>query len=320
MVNEKRPPPHVLNALRLRKELAALIRSRIEAGKEPPPAAGLAHVIPRLAVVLDRDGPTLPGVRRAARALGAGDLPAEMALPEIRRAAAEGKLGQEWRLPSADALGLLLGVDEAERARLDLRLIGSRDVTAADRRRAADRVRKARTRAEAGATPRHAALSSTKPWEAAGVSRATYFRRQKKMDETISSASPSIKYQRADEIVSQAKASDGAPALVALAMAHPSRAFEPAPPGPPVLPGSIRDRAMRSAILPHPRVMAALKAAAGPMQIADLAPAADIRREACRLVVGDLAACGLVDRIGREHVAVSASIASLRSEAAISNA
>ena len=61
--------------------------------------------------------------------------------------------------------------------------------------------------------------------------------------------------------------------------------------------------------------MAAIKAAAGPIDIADLAAAADLRRDACRRVVADLAASGLLHRTGRDRVAVSAAIASVRSEA-----
>lgn len=93
-----------------------------------------------------------------------------------------------------------------------------------------------------------------------------------------------------------------------------SRPFEPAPPAPPILAGSIRDRAVRAASLPHPRVMAALKAAAGPMQVADLAAAADLRRDACRRVIADLSASGLLQRTDRDVVAVSASIAALHSK------
>ncbi|MDI4656022.1 hypothetical protein [Xanthobacter autotrophicus] len=305
--------PHVMNALRLRKEVAALVRSRVENGKELPPPAGLAHVLARLGVVLDRDGPTVPGVRRAARALGAGDLPAAMVLQETRRAAAEGRLGHEWRLPAADALGVLLNVSETERAGLGLKLVGSRDLPAGDRRRAAERARKARTRAEAGATPRHAALSSTKPWEAAGVSRATYFRKQK-MNETNSSASPSIIYRRADETVSHA---------VQIAAAAPDmsppgrgiRTFEPAPPAPPIRPGGIRDLARRAAIIPHPRILAALKAAREPLTISTIADVADMRRDAVRHAVAEMAAAGLIALRG-ELAEVSPALTALHGRAA----
>lgn len=314
----KRPPAHVLNAVRLRQEVAALIRSRFEAGKPPPPAAGLAHILARLAVVFDPDGPTVPSVQRAARALGAGDLPAALVLPEVKRAAAEGKLGRAWRLPATDTLGQLLSVSEAERSRLDLRLIGSCDLMTADRRRSRDRESAAARRRAAGAVPRSECTTRSSPWIAEGISRSTWYLRRKAAvhdektqvsNRTDSSSSLYSNNRRADETVQNGRDDE----VVQV------RPFESAPPAPPVFPGSIRDRAMRAAILPHPRVLATLKAAAGPVQISDLAAAADIRRDACRRVVGELVAGGVLHRTDRDQVAVSASITALSSAAASPN-
>ncbi len=76
---------------------------------------------------------------------------------------------------------------------------------------------------------------------------------------------------------------------------------------------------MRAAVLPHPRVLTALKDAAGPIDIENLALAAELRRDACRRVVADLTASGIAIRTGRDEISVSASLAALSSEAAAPN-
>lgn len=93
------------------------------------------------------------------------------------------------RMEKADALAAALMVTEVERSRLHLRTIGAHDVDKRERaRRRKERKRKrakeraARVRAEHGAMSRAEYLaansvSRTKPWEAAGVSRATWYRR-----------------------------------------------------------------------------------------------------------------------------------------------
>lgn len=92
-----------------------------------------------------------------------------------------------WR---ADKLGWKLKVTAAERERLDLRTIGCFDLSREERVERAKAKRSARLRAyrerqrrAAGAMPRTeyeaAAASRSKPWEAAGLSRAAWYRARK---------------------------------------------------------------------------------------------------------------------------------------------
>lgn len=87
-----------------------------------------------------------------------------------------------WR---ADKLAQRLGVDDATRTRLALRTIGAVDVTAEQRqasRKERDRLAKDAQRRAAGVPRRPARpidLSHCQPWRDAGVSRATWFRRQR---------------------------------------------------------------------------------------------------------------------------------------------
>jgi hypothetical protein len=93
----------------------------------------------------------------------------------------------------ADTLALRLGVTYAMRQRLGFRTIGAYDVTkemrkirVAREQREKDRKRKEATRRANGAKPQAESAARTKPWEALGISKATYYRR-KKRGETISS-------------------------------------------------------------------------------------------------------------------------------------
>ncbi|MEE1611129.1 hypothetical protein [Microvirga sp. CF3016] len=116
----------------------------------------------------------------------------------------------------ADALGRLLELSDEERTRLRIRTIGAIDNSKRKRaaeRKAKDREYQKRKRLENGATPRDRSLSASKPWEAAGVSRATWYRQQKTLEtagsashETVSSAikEPSVLIPTpSDEFVSR---------------------------------------------------------------------------------------------------------------------
>jgi len=88
-----------------------------------------------------------------------------------------------WR---ADKLGKLLNLVEADRRRLGITTIGAADVTKEQRaaaRKARKREAMQRRRRNAGAKPRSeyeaAAAGHGKPWEAEGVSRATWYRRHR---------------------------------------------------------------------------------------------------------------------------------------------
>jgi hypothetical protein len=83
---------------------------------------------------------------------------------------------------TADPMAKRLGLNEATRSRLGLTTIGAIDCSKAKRAKLrakrnneAKRVR----RAEAGAKPHAASVEQAKPWLALGISRPTYFRRQK---------------------------------------------------------------------------------------------------------------------------------------------
>jgi hypothetical protein len=90
-----------------------------------------------------------------------------------------------WR---ADKLGKRLGLTNAERKRLRIRTIGAVDFTKAQRvahRRLQAREREEQRRRANGVKLRAeheaASLSATKPWKQAGMSRATWYRRRRKI-------------------------------------------------------------------------------------------------------------------------------------------
>jgi hypothetical protein len=93
------------------------------------------------------------------------------------------------RYRTAEDLGKKFNVTHLERVRLRLWLIAPIDVSQAElehwrhtRRRQTDKVRKERKRREAGVRTRQAYLATSvsrqKPWEAEGISRATWYRRR----------------------------------------------------------------------------------------------------------------------------------------------
>lgn len=98
--------------------------------------------------------------------------------------------------PDGAALGRALRIRADEMRAGDLRLVTPFDRTReelAAERREADRIRKKAARAASGATPREESKAQTRPWAAAGMSRAAWYRRQKPAaatgaDETVSSA------------------------------------------------------------------------------------------------------------------------------------
>ena len=89
------------------------------------------------------------------------------------------------RIHKADELGAMLGLTDAERTRLHISTIGPIDVSKrerAKRRLARKRLAETARRRARGARPRKdyetTALSHLKPWKRAGISRATWYRRQ----------------------------------------------------------------------------------------------------------------------------------------------
>jgi hypothetical protein len=89
---------------------------------------------------------------------------------------------------SAATLGKLLRLTDAERTALGITTIRAIDVSWAEmvaRRRRRDRQYRAKRRLAKRAS-RPASLNQTKPWEAEGISRATWYRRRKAAGETNS--------------------------------------------------------------------------------------------------------------------------------------
>lgn len=114
---------------------------------------------------------------------------------------------------SADKLAWRLGVTYALRKDLDLRSIGACDVSKAERvllRKVKDRLRKQEKRRAEGAKPQAESASRTKPWEAEGISKATYYRRRRSAamaENEVRQVRPSYgseasPYLNADEVVS----------------------------------------------------------------------------------------------------------------------
>lgn len=92
--------------------------------------------------------------------------------------------------PTAREIGLHFALEWKDRCRLGIRNVPATDASGptlkklkADRRRELDRARKRRKRAKQGRISRARylanALSARQPWKAAGVSRATWYRRQR---------------------------------------------------------------------------------------------------------------------------------------------
>ena len=107
---------------------------------------------------------------------------------------------RRWR---SSTLGRELNYSEAEWHALRLRTVGPTGMTPEERRRISDTARKERARRRKGAKTRAhyegASLSRQKPWEKEGISRASWYRRNR---ETSCSA---ISLIRADGLVSQGR-------------------------------------------------------------------------------------------------------------------
>jgi hypothetical protein len=95
------------------------------------------------------------------------------------------RLPTYFRRPSRKEIGERIRLTNAERERLKAWRIAPVDMTAADlaeQRKTKERDRKARKRRQAGAISRPAyvakSLTKQKPWEAEGISRATWYRRR----------------------------------------------------------------------------------------------------------------------------------------------
>jgi hypothetical protein len=88
---------------------------------------------------------------------------------------------------SADNLARFLGLTYVQREKLGIKTIGSIDVKKRARkelRKRQDRLTKEAKRRVAGMRPQSESLSATKPWGQLGMSRAAWYRRNKRRNET----------------------------------------------------------------------------------------------------------------------------------------
>jgi hypothetical protein len=115
-------------------------------------------------------------------------------------------VGRFPRLWIGSDLAAEFTLKEAGRIELGVRTVRPLDVTPAQRkaqRKVREKERKRAVRRTKGAKPHDESKARTKPWETAGVSRATWYRQQAKNRETDSGAMNLVK--TADESVSPSK-------------------------------------------------------------------------------------------------------------------
>ena len=112
---------------------------------------------------------------------------------------------RRWR---SSTLGRELNYSEAEWRMLRLRTIGPTGMTPEERRRISDAARKERARRRKGTKTRvhyeGGSLSRRKPWEKEGISRASWYRRNRETNSRETSCS-AISLIRADGLVSQGR-------------------------------------------------------------------------------------------------------------------
>ena len=126
-------------------------------------------------------------VMEAAKRMG-GEITEEQASTIIKEASTTGKH------LTADSLARFLGVTYAQRQALGLTTIGSIDVGRRARkelRKRKDRIAKECKRRALGMRPQSESLSATEPWRDLGISRRTWYRRNKtrrKVGTTLSAA------------------------------------------------------------------------------------------------------------------------------------
>lgn len=205
-VHRGKPEPHVMHAGRVRNELARLAAERLARNGEFLPEGATAFLLARIAVIRVGRRWTIDDIRDVARIAGILMPDEGAAVKEARKAAKELRLGAVWLLPSADVLGDMFSVTAEEHRNCRMHAIGVACQTVEERRRRNDRDRKKEERAANGAASRSESKAVTKPWEAEGVSRATWYRRQAgamQATETGSSVHNYKKDSSVDEIVSR---------------------------------------------------------------------------------------------------------------------
>ncbi len=153
-----------------RKTLRELVRSRRDDGIVIDDFAAWATVAADIAAAIFGVGMTLRNIEGQLAFMGL-EVDKETLAPIAARAA-QWRRARDYRPLSGDEIGRLVRLSWSEREALGITRIGSFDETPSQRRQRHDRVRKAAARAEARATNR------LPPWEALGISKATYYRRR----------------------------------------------------------------------------------------------------------------------------------------------
>jgi len=114
------------------------------------------------------------------------DIALRMGKPDLTEAEAEKIIAdsQQGRPAfNADKLGQFLRLSDATRSQIGIRTIGARDISKRQRtlrQKQMRRERQARLRLRRGVRPHSQSLSRMKPWETEGISRRTWYRKQKK--------------------------------------------------------------------------------------------------------------------------------------------
>lgn len=179
---KKRPSSRTLASVLLQDVLLLLHDRHGGACADDDAATWLAVAVPALAVIAG--GVDAPGFRErvaswaASYAPGVRDAEIETILAEARDRDDRGRL-----LLTAADLGNMIHLTPEERERLGVKMIRPAGMTDAEfkacqRRRkiAKDRLR----RRQAGAKPRAQSLAQTRPWEAQGISRAAWYRLERR--------------------------------------------------------------------------------------------------------------------------------------------
>ncbi|PPD25002.1 MAG: hypothetical protein CTY30_00855 [Methylocystis sp.] len=209
----------------------------------------------------------------------AADIQRQVAATMKWRAAESARIGRAHHAPMApDTIGRLLGVTEDDRRAARawrIGTIGGSKEARAEAAKERDRARKAQKRREAGMSKQAHSLSRIAPWKALGMSKATWYRRGKPGETTLSETTLSVHNKcgettlsvhniedtanasarsalEADCSISDAEgdisAGDSlpAPAADAAELAERLRRMraEPAPPRPPLPPGGLAARAL----------------------------------------------------------------------------
>ncbi|MGJ4961577.1 hypothetical protein [Bradyrhizobium sp. HKCCYLRH3061] len=197
----RKPPPRSVKAIRHRLIAAKYRAAARDKQDRPKRLMGNLRMREFERLLKHRDGRHLPadehgrnyvmiafhhiavaGVDVVERCRGWAAVWAPWMPPEEAEALAHMAAGDPQRYKAA-RLGELLGLTDVERTALKIRTIWACDVaeTPAERRKRKDRERKREDRA---GKPKRVPLSQTEPWKAAGISRATYYRRKAKTGET----------------------------------------------------------------------------------------------------------------------------------------